>query len=79
MSDLDEPATVFWTPDSHIGMLRITKKRFGTLRKALKFVMEESDPLERNRVQIVTNENFLALGDIEKRYKVAAATEKRDQ
>lgn len=73
MSDLDEPATVFWTPDPHIGMLSITKKHFGTLRTALKFVMEESDPHKRNRVQIVTNGGkFLAFGDIVKQYKVAA-------
>ncbi len=80
MSDLDEPATAFWTPDPHIGILRITKKRFGTLWDALTFVMEESDPHKRSRVQIVTNEGeFLAFGDIEKRYKLVDKVEKRGQ
>jgi hypothetical protein len=69
MSDLDEPATVFWTPETHTRMLGIAKERFSALRDALKFVMEDSDPHKRSRVQIVTSEGiFLALADIEKRY-----------
>jgi hypothetical protein len=74
MSDLDEPATVFWTPDPHIGMLRLATKRFSTLRDTVKFVMEESNPHKRSRVQVVTSEGiFLALADLEKRYKQVAS------
>jgi hypothetical protein len=70
MSNLDEPATVFWTPERQTGKLSLAKKRFSTLRNAFKFVMEESDPHTRNRVRIVTNDGiFLALAEIEKRYK----------
>jgi hypothetical protein len=80
MSNLDAPATVFWTPDPRIGALRVTKKRFGTLWDAFTFVMEESDPDKRSRVQIVTNEGeFLAFGDIEKRYSGLEKVEKRGQ
>lgn len=80
MNDLNEPATVFWPPDPHIGMLRVPTKRFGTLRDALVFVMEECDPRKRRQVQIVTNDGeFLAFGDIEKRRKVVDKAEKTGQ
>jgi hypothetical protein len=70
MGDLDEAATVFWTTEPHTAVQGIAKHRFRTLRDALKFVMEDSDPHKQSRVQIVTSEGvFLALADIERRYK----------
>jgi hypothetical protein len=70
MSDLAEAATVFWTSEPHTAGQGITIQRFRTLRDALKFVMEDSDPHKQSRVQIVTSEGvFLAFADIEKRYK----------
>jgi hypothetical protein len=70
MSNLDEPATVFWTPEPHVGVVGIDKKRFGTLRDALKYVIQDSDPHKRGRVQIVISDGqFLALADIEMRYR----------
>jgi len=71
VGDLDQPATVFWAPEPpHTGVPAIDKKRFRTLRDALKFVNKDSDPHMRRRVQVVTSEGqFLALADIERRYR----------
>jgi hypothetical protein len=47
----------------------VSAATFRTLRDALKFALEDSDPHTRNRIQTVTADgDFLALADIKRKY-----------